>query len=136
MYQMLVIVGHLGRDPEMRYTPSGAAVCHFSVATSRTCPAGDGELKKETTWFKVTAWGRLAENCNHYLQKGSKVLIEGRLISDPATGGPKVFARQDGSCGAAYEVNAATVKFLTPRGEREVLEDLAAAGVPVEDISF
>ena len=112
-YQLLVIVGNLGRDPEMRYTPSGQAVCNFSVATTRQYAGAAGQIKKETTWFRVTVWGKQAENCNQYLRKGSKVLIEGRLNADPATGGPHIFARKDGSAGANYELTASNIKFLS-----------------------
>jgi len=75
MYQRLVLVGNLGRDPEMRYTPNGAAVTSFSVATSRRYAAADGTMKEETTWFRVSVWGKQAEACNQYLSKGAKVLV-------------------------------------------------------------
>jgi single-strand DNA-binding protein len=117
MYQKLTIVGNLGRDPEMRYTPSGQAVTSFPVATNRTYTGSDGNRVKETTWFRVSAWGKQAENCNNYLKKGSKVLIEGRLNSDPTTGGPKLFSRNDGTMGTSYEVTATTVQFLDSRNE-------------------
>ena len=97
MYQKVTIIGNLGRDPEMRYTPSGQAVTSFNVATNRTYTGSDGQKVKETTWFRVSAWGKQAEICNNYLHKGSKVFIEGRLVSDPATGGPRIFNRQDGT---------------------------------------
>lgn len=116
MYHTIIIVGNVGRDPEMRYTPSGQAVTSFPVATNRQYTK-DGEAEKETIWFRVTTWGKQAETCNQYLQKGSKVLIEGRLIPDKNTGGPKTFNRQDGSTGASFEVTAGTVRFLSSRGE-------------------
>jgi single-strand DNA-binding protein len=116
-FHTLIIVGNLGRDPEMRYTPNGQAVTNFNLAANRQYTDSGGQLVKETTWFRVTAWGKTAENCNQYLQKGSKVLVEGRLNSDPETGGPRVFNRQDGSAGAAYEVTAGTVRFLSSRDE-------------------
>lgn len=75
----VMIIGHLGRDPEMRYTPSGRPVTTFSVATSRSWHSADGERHKETEWFNVVAWGSLAEICNQYLRKGQQVYIEGRL---------------------------------------------------------
>ena len=70
MYQKLVIIGRLGRDPEMRFTPTGQAVTSFSVATDRSYTDQAGKPVKETVWFKVSAWGKLAETCNTYLQKG------------------------------------------------------------------
>lgn len=75
----VMIIGHLGRDPEMRYTPSGRPVTTFSVATSRTWTTTDGEHHSETEWFNVVTWGNLAEICKQYLTKGQLVYIEGRL---------------------------------------------------------
>ena len=77
----VMIIGRLGRDPEMRYTPSGRPVTTFSVATSRSWNTSDGERKTETEWFNVVAWGSLAEICNQYLVKAQQVYIEGRLQS-------------------------------------------------------
>ena len=117
MYHTLIIVGNLGKDPEMRYTPSGQAVTSFSVATSRSYTAGNGEQVKETIWFRVSAWGKTAEACNQYLKKGSKVLVEGRLTPDKATGGPRVYSRQDGTPSASFEVTAANIRFLSAKSE-------------------
>jgi single-strand DNA-binding protein len=75
----VMIIGHLGRDPEMRYTPSGRPVTTFTVATSRSWNTVDGERHQETEWFNVVAWGNLAEICKQYLTKGQQVYIEGRL---------------------------------------------------------
>lgn len=117
MYHTLIIVGNVGKDPEMRFTPSGQAVTSFSVATNRQYTSGNGEQIKETTWFRVTTWGKQAEVCNQYVKKGMKVLVEGRLTPDKATGGPRVWTKQDGSAGASFEVTAGTVRFLSSRGE-------------------
>jgi single-strand DNA-binding protein len=118
MYHTIIIVGNLGRDPEMRYTPSGQAVTNFNVATNRQYTGSDGNLVKETIWFRVSTWGKTAETCNQYLRKGSKVLVEGRLNPDPKTGGPKIWQGQNGP-GANFEVTANTVRFLSSRGEDE-----------------
>lgn len=75
----VMIIGHLGRDPEMRYTPSGRPVTTFSVATSRTWFSADGERNEETEWFNIVSWGGLAEICNQHLHRGQQVYIEGRL---------------------------------------------------------
>jgi len=117
MYHTLVIVGNVGKDPEMRYTPSGQAVTSFSVATNRTYTTGGGEQVKETIWFRVTTWGKQAEVCNQYVKKGMKVLVEGTLTPDKATGGPRVWTGGDGTAKANFEVNASTVRFLSSRGE-------------------
>ena len=77
----VMIIGHLGKDPEMRYTPSGRPVTTFNVATSRSWTTSDGERRTETEWFNVVAWGSLAEICNQYLAKGRQVYIDGRLQS-------------------------------------------------------
>jgi single-strand DNA-binding protein len=74
-----MIIGHLGRDPEMRYTPSHRAVTNFNVAVGRSWKSADGEKHSETEWFNVVAWGGLAEICHQYLSKGQQVYIEGRL---------------------------------------------------------
>jgi single-strand DNA-binding protein len=75
----VMIIGHLGRDPEMRYTPSGKPVTTFTVATGRLWKSADGEQHSETEWFNVVAWGSLAERCKNYLSKGQQVYVEGRL---------------------------------------------------------
>ena len=77
----VMIIGRLGKDPEMRYTPSGRPVTTFNVATSRSWTTSDGERRTETEWFNVVAWGSLAEICNQYLAKGRQVYIDGRLQS-------------------------------------------------------
>jgi len=119
MYHTIIIVGNLGRDPEMRYTPGGQAVTNFSVATNRQYTASDGQQVKETIWFRVSTWGKTAENCNQFLKKGSKVLVEGRLVPDASSGGPRIWTRQDGTPAASFEVSANTVRFLSARGEDE-----------------
>jgi single-strand DNA-binding protein len=119
MFHTIILVGNLGKDPEMRYTPSGQAVTSFNVATNRQYANNTGQQVKETAWFRVSVWGKQAETCNQYLHKGSKVLVEGRMTVDQATGGPRVYARQDGTYGASFEVTAFTVRFLSPKGEGE-----------------
>jgi len=116
MYQKVTIVGNLGSDPDMRYTPSGQAVCNFNVATNRRWTSGDGQQQEETVWFRISTWGRLAETCNQYLSKGRQVLCEGRLTVDKETGGPRVWQDQSGNWRASYELTAFEVKFLGGRG--------------------
>jgi single-strand DNA-binding protein len=119
MYHTLIIVGNLGKDPEMRYTPSGQAVTSFPVASNRKYTSSNGEQVNETIWFRISAWGKQAEICNQYLKKGSKVLVEGRLTPDKSTGGPRIWQKQDGTSGASFEVNAQTVRFLSTRAESD-----------------
>ena len=118
-YQKIIIVGNLGGDPEMRYTPAGQAVTNFSVAVNNRYTGKDGNTVDETNWFRISAWGRQAETCNQYLKRGSQVLVEGRLTADPETGTPRVFQRNDGSYGASYEITAQSVQFLSSPGEAE-----------------
>jgi single-strand DNA-binding protein len=128
MYHTIIIVGNLGRDPEMRYTPSGQAVTSLNIATNRQYTSSDGQSVKETTWFRVSVWGKQGEACNQYLKKGSKVLVEGNLRPDPATGNPRVYERQDGTSGSSFEVNAQTVRFLSSRAEDEAYQSSNSGG--------
>ncbi len=145
MYQNVIIVGNLGGDPEMRYIPSGQAVTKFSVATNRQYTNNAGERIKETTWFRVNVWGKQAEACNQYLRKGSKVLVEGRMQQDKATGGPRIWTGNDGSPRASFEMTAQTVRFLSSRQEDQQVassgggygaSDTMMAPPPDEDIPF
>lgn len=111
MYQKLIIIGNLGRDPEMKFTPDGNPVTSINIATSRKY-----KDKDETTWFRVSVFGKQAESVNQFLQKGSKVLVEGRLWPD-SNGGPRVYQKKDGTWGASYDVTADTVRFLSAKGE-------------------
>ncbi|MBN1889846.1 MAG: single-stranded DNA-binding protein [Thermoflexales bacterium] len=117
MYQSLTIVGNLGKDPEMRYLPDGRPVTEMSVATNRVYNDQSGQQVKETTWFRVSVFGKQAEACAQYLKKGKQVLVEGRLRPDKETGAPRLWQRQDGTYGASFEVFASTVRFLGGRGE-------------------
>jgi single-strand DNA-binding protein len=129
MFHTIIIVGNVGKDPEMRYTPSGQAVTSFSVATNRNYTTGSGEQVKETIWFRITTWGKTAEAMNQYVRKGSKVLIEGRMTPDKETGGPHIWTKTDGTPAASFEVTAETVRFLSNRqdGQGETMADTAIA---------
>ena len=118
MYQTIILIGNMGKDPEMRFTPSGQPVTTLSVATNRRYNGTNGQPVKETTWFRITVWGKQAEACNEFLHKGSKVLVEGRLTPDPETGGPHIWER-NGKIGASFEVTASTVRFLSGRDEQD-----------------
>jgi len=129
MFQTLILIGNLGKEPEMRFTPSGQPVTTLSIATNRRYANSNGQPVKETAWFRVTVWGKQAEASNQFLHKGSKVLVEGRLAPDPETGGPRVW-ESNGKHGASYEVTASTVRFLSGRDEGE------EGGVADNDIDF
>lgn len=117
MFQRIEFIGNLGKDPEMRYTAAGQSVTKFNVATSRVWHDAEGE-KKETTWFRVTVWGKQAEACNNYLHKGSQVFVEGRMIPDINTGGPKMWKGNDDMLHTSFEVNANFVRFLSTKKEQ------------------
>ena len=105
----ILIIGNVGGEPEMRYTPNGNPVTSFTVATNRRYTTG-GEEREETQWFRVSAWNRLAETCNQYVTKGMKVYVEGRFSSREWVG-------QDGQTRTSLEVNAFEVQFLSRPGE-------------------
>jgi single-strand DNA-binding protein len=117
MFHTILLIGNLGKDPEMRYLPDGRPVTTMSVATNRTYKDANGQQVKETVWFRVSVFGKTAESCAQYLAKGRMVLVEGRLRPDPQTGGPKIWTRQDGTAGASFEVFATNVRFM-PGGAR------------------
>ena len=100
----ILVIGNLGSEPEMRFTPNGNAVTSFSLATNRTFTIGD-EKRDETQWFKVTAWNKLAETCNQFLAKGRQVYVEGRLQT-------KEWEDKDGEKRFSAEITASTVLFL------------------------
>jgi single-strand DNA-binding protein len=136
MYQSLTIIGRLGRDPEMKYMPNGDPVTSFSLATDRQYNDKNGQKVKETTWFRVSVFGKQAETVNQFLSKGKMALVEGRLRADPKTGGPATFTRQDGSVSASFEIVANTVRFLSPKtegGSGDVSEPTSDGG---EDTPF
>lgn len=132
MFQQIILVGNLGRDPEMRFTPAGKPVTSFSVATNRRYNGPNGEKVEETMWTRVTAWDKQAEVCNQYLKKGSKVLIVGRLNHDK-DGSPRLWDGQDGKR-ASFEVTASQVVFLSTRENGDLVQE--TAGDSGEDIPF
>ncbi|MDE2939882.1 MAG: single-stranded DNA-binding protein [Chloroflexota bacterium] len=105
----IVIIGNLGRDPEMRYTPSGQGVTSFSVASNRRYRTADGEQREETMWFNINAWGRQAEICNQYLTRGSQVYVEGTLTT-------RIFTGNDGQPRVSNDVRMTEMQMLGSRG--------------------
>lgn len=105
-YQYTIIIGNVGRDPELRYTQSGAAVCSFSVAVSkRWTDRNSSEQREKTTWFKVSAWRELAETCQQYVHKGMQIMVTGEVDAS-------AYAGQDGTPKASLELTAQDVIFL------------------------
>lgn len=113
----VMIIGRLGRDPEMRYTPSGRPVTTFSVATSRTWNTSEGEKRTETEWFNVVAWGSLAEICKQYLTKGMQVYVEGRLQT-------RHWDDPDGNKHASTEIVANEMIMLGERREGDLASEV------------
>ena len=107
----IMLIGNLGKDPEMNYTPSGVAVTKFTIAVNRVTKGADGGKEKETDWFNVVAWRQLAEICTQYLHKGSKVYIEGRLTQ-------RKYTDRDGVQRTAIEVIANDMEMLDRRQEQ------------------
>jgi single-strand DNA-binding protein len=108
----VIILGNVGADPELRYTPAGAAVTNFNIATNESWTDNNSERQERTEWHRIVVWGRLAEICNQYLRKGSKVYIEGRLQTRSWEG-------QDGQKRYTTEVVAREMQMLDGRGEAE-----------------
>jgi single-strand DNA-binding protein len=135
MFQQITLVGNVGRDPEMRYTPSGVPFTSFSMAVNRRWTGQDGQPQEKTLWFRVR---KLAETVSQYLTKGSKVLVIGELET------PSTYTDREGQVRVSLEVTASTVRFLSGRGDGEGAPmghsaPVAAEGGPAmsdEDIPF
>ena len=113
MFMKLIVAGHLGNDPEMRYMPDGTAVTNLSIASNRSwVDAATGERKQETTWLRASVWGKRAETVHQYLKKGNPIMVEGRLKPDPQTGGPRRWTRQDGTVAASFEMQVDNFSFI------------------------
>ena len=133
----VMLIGNVGKDPEMRYTANGSAVTSFSLAVNRNYQSAEGERKEETEWFDIVTWNRLAELCSQFLQKGRQTYVEGRLRTRSWEG-------QDGAKHYRTEVVAQTVLFLgsAPGGGNasrmmEQHDDThAPAGVDPDDLPF
>jgi len=120
MYQQTIIVGNVG-SCEMRYTPSGVAVTSISVACNEKWKNSDGQPQEKTTWYRCTAWRKLAEVCGEYVEKGMKVMVIGQMEQ------PNVYQNKAGEYVASLELTAKEVKFITRGGQQEV--PLSSAGV-------
>lgn len=105
MYQSISLIGNLGNDPELRYTPGGVAVASFSLAVSKSFTK-DGQKQEKTLWFRVSAWNKQAETVSQYLKKGSKVLVVGEIEE------ARVYQAKDGTHRASLEVTAQTIRFM------------------------
>jgi len=121
----MTVIGNLGTDPEMRYTPNGRAVTSFRIAVTLSYTGADGERQSDTEWFSVVAWNQLAELCNQYLSKGRKAYVDGRLRSNTWTG-------QDGQTRHTNEIVADRVVFL----DRPSESPISAEGEPTDQVDI
>ena len=119
-FNKIILVGNLGRDPELRYTAQGTPVCTFSIATNERRKDRNGEMQDQTTWFRVTLWNRQAETASQYLQKGRQVYIEGRLRVEE-------YIDRDGKPRQSLEVTATDMQFVGTRGDENFSERAASA---------
>jgi single-strand DNA-binding protein len=124
-FNKITIVGYLGRDPELRHTPQGTAVCKFPVATTEKRKNVAGEAEEITTWFRVTVWGRQAELASEYLSKGRQVYLEGRLRLEE-------YIDREGHNRVSPEVTASDMQFLGQRGDAAAAAPVAAAPAVAE----
>ncbi len=122
----VMVIGHLGRDPEMRYTPSGRPVTTFSVATTRAWHSADGERHEETEWFNVVAWGSLAEICNQHLRRGQQTYVEGRLQT----------RRWDDPEGKKHFATELVAKEIIMLGDRKEMASAMFVAGPGEDEGY
>ena len=125
MLNKIMLIGNLGKDPEMNYTPSGIALTKFSLAVNRVTKTATGEKQEETDWFNIIAWRQLAETCNTYLHKGSKVYIEGRLTQ-------RKYTDKNGIDRWMVEVVANDMEMLTPKSAQGSSSDQFLGGTADE----
>lgn len=111
MYQQITLIGNLGTEPEMRYTPSGVPVASFSLAVNRSWAGQDGQRQTKTTWFRISVWNKQAEIVSQYLHKGSKVLVIGEMED------ARAFTDKEGNLRASLEVRSNTVRFLDGKND-------------------
>ena len=127
-----MIIGRLGKDPDLKYTPSGSAVCNFTVATSEKWKDKEGKTQEKTEWHKIVVWGKLAEVCGKNLAKGRSVFLEGAINT-------RSWDDKDGKKVYTTEINAKTVQFLDAKTEKEVQVDQdikTNASYTADDIPF
>ena len=122
----VILLGRLGQDPELKYTPSGAAVCNFSLATSETwTDKNSGQKNEKTEWHRVVVWGKLAELCNQYLAKGRQAFVEGRLQT-------RAWDDKSGQKRYTTEINAATVQFIGGQAQAGQTNQTNNQGAPAQ----
>jgi single-strand DNA-binding protein len=130
MLNKIMLIGNLGKDPDMSYTPAGKAVTKFSLAVNRRSKDREtGERREETTWFNIVGWDQLAETMNTYLHKGSKVYIEGRMTS-------RDYTDKEGNKRTAWEVTASDMQMLDTKGASQGGDPDASGASTPDEIPF
>lgn len=117
MFNQITLVGNVGQDPEMRYTPSGQPVTSFSLAVNKSWVGADGQRQDKTLWFRVTCWRKLAETVSQYVKKGSKVLVVGEIEE------ARPWTDKDGNNRASLDVTASAVRFLDSKPQAEAMPE-------------
>ena len=130
MYQQIVLIGNLGNEPELRYTPSGVPVVSFNLAVNKNWTDAEGGKQDKTVWFRVTAWRKLAEIAAQYLAKGKQILVVGEMED------ARAFTDKEGNSRASLEVTAQTIKFLSRADASNGNGTPVAAGQSAEEIPF
>lgn len=128
MVNKVILIGRLGRDPEMRYTAGGTPVCNFTLATDEVFRGKTGEMQRRTEWHRIVAWSKLAEQCSKLLGKGKLCYIEGRLQT-------RDWNDRDGNKRTTTEIVARVMRILTPKGEPALEMEAAAGPEPPEDLA-
>ena len=121
MFNKMTLIGNVGSDPEMRYTPNGNPVTSFSVATNRRYTTSEGEQREETEWFRVSAWNRLSETCNQYVVKGMRVYVEGSFSS-------REWTDQEGQTRTSLEINCNEIRFLSRNNTDQAMQNQNETG--------
>ena len=127
MFNKMTLIGNVGSDPEMRYTPNGNPVTSFSVATNRRYTTAEGEQREETEWFRVSAWNRLGETCNQYVVKGMKVFVEGRFSS-------REWTDQEGQKRTSLEINCNEIQFLSRNHPDQATQNQSEKGTSAPEV--
>jgi single-strand DNA-binding protein len=122
----VILIGNLGKDPEVRYTPSGAAVANFNIATNENWTNKEGKKEERTEWHRIVCWNKIAELCGEYLSKGRTVYVEGRLQT-------REWNDKEGNKKYTTEVVAQTVKFLGAKGDGQARGDSRSEAAPMEE---
>jgi single-strand DNA-binding protein len=134
-FDQIIIAGKAARPAEMRYTASGQAVTKFSIPVDRSYKDNSGEWVKRTIWYNVSAWGKMAEQCNQRVEKGTAVMVRGTLEHDD-NGSPRIWTAQDGTAKSSFEVRADNFGGVTFLSDAQMIDQAGAGGAPDDEVPF